>query len=120
MMHDEHTSVAGVPKYAGTGADPPPIIIDDEVAFRSTCAPLPSAGKPVRLSTPPAKKPQRSPVAEENKAPEFIEGPPMLNNFQSTVTPAFSSPVTDWEEASAALIPLASDAGVMPVYCDTV
>ena len=107
-MHDEHTSDTGVPVYAGT--IPPP---DGEVVFRTTCTPLLSVGNPVRLSTPPVTKPQGRPVAEENKTPLFTLLD-MLLKFQSTVTPAFSSPVTDWLLATAALMPLASDAGVMP------
>jgi hypothetical protein len=116
-MHDEHTSDTGVPKYAGAGGEPP-IISDDDEEFRTTCAPLLSTGKPVRLRTPPVRTPQRRPVAEENTAPVLEDIPPSI--FHSAVTPAFSSPVTDWEAASAALMPLASEAGVMPVYCEMV
>ena len=83
--HDEHTSDTGVPTYAGTadkeGIPIPPNAggpADDDVTFRSTCAPLLSAGKPVRLSTPPVRKPHRSPVAFENKAPLFNEVRVML------------------------------------------
>ena len=122
VMHDEHTSVTGVPMYAGTDDGEEGIIIppsggappDDDVTFNRTCAPLLSAGKPVRLSTPPVTKPQGSPVAEENKAPLFTEASDMLIKPQSTVTPAFSRPVTDWLVASATATPLAMDAGVMP------
>ena len=119
-MHDEHTNKTGVPMYAGTDEDEgiPPIdkepIDDDAVTFSSTCAPLLSAGNPVRLSTPPVRKPHRRPVAEENKAPVFKGGKLKLFRFQSAVTPVFSSPVTDWLPAIAALMPLASEAGVMP------
>ena len=118
VMQDEHTSVTGVPRYDGTGVIPP--IDDDDVEFRTTCKPLPSTGKPVRLSTLPVMIPQRRPVADENKAPVLDAGPPEPGRFQSTFTPAFSSPVTDWLPASAALMPFASEAGVMPVNCETV
>ena len=91
-IHEEHTSDTGVPRYAGTGGIPP---IDDVVEFRTTCKPLPSTGKPVRLSTPPVRKPQRRPVAAENKAPVLVADPPEPGRFQSTFTPAFSSPDTD-------------------------
>ena len=93
VMHDEHTSVTGVPRYAGTCGIPP---IGDVVEFRTTCKPLPSTGKPVRLSTLPVRTPQRRPVAEENKAPVLADDPPEPpGRFQSTFTPACSSPVTD-------------------------
>ena len=114
VMHDEHISVTGVPRYAGTGVIPP---VDGEEEFSATCAPLLSAGKPVRLSVPPVKIPQRRPVAVENKAPVLEVDPPEPGRFQSTVTPAFSNPVTVWAPASAALMPLASDAGVIPANC---
>ena len=121
VMHDEHTSVTGVPMYAGIEVDEgiiiPPISgapPADEVTFSNTCAPVLSAGKPVRLSTPPFTKPQGKPVAVENRAPLFTVGPDVLIKPQSTVTPAFSRPVTDWLAASATATPLAIDAGVMP------
>jgi hypothetical protein len=63
LKQEEQTSVTGVDGNAGStsGVVPP--------WYRGTTsamdAPVASAGKPVRLSTPPTMTPQRMPVAVE-------------------------------------------------------